>query len=243
MFGVLYWASAEMMYRWPDKIDGEKMYLALFAILWGLLAAAQSGQFGPDIGKAAKAALKIFQILDRPSEIDALDVADGAVKISDDGKFRGEIEFRDVWFRYPTRPEEWVFKGLNLMINQNDTIAVVGESGSGKSTFINLVMRFYDPEFGQVLIDGVDVKDYDVRDLRRSMGLVMQEPTLFNYTIKENVLYGKPKASNEEINAAVKVANAAEFIESDELKDAFDTDAKSLLEAYKSERFREQIID
>ena len=103
-------------------------------------------------------------------------------------------------------------------------------------------MRFYDPEFGQILIDGIDIKNYDVRDLRRSMGLVMQEPTLFNYSIKENVLYGKLKASNREINDAVKVSNAPEFIENDELKNAFDTDAKSLIEAYKSEYFKDLVI-
>ena len=92
-------------------------------------------------------------------------------------------------------------------------------------------MRFYDPEFGEVLIDGVNVKKYDVRELRRSMGLVMQEPTLFNYTIKENILYGKSKASNQEIMDAVKVSNAAEFIEGNDLEDAFDDDAESLRKA------------
>ena len=104
-------------------------------------------------------------------------------------------------------------------------------------------MRFYDPEFGTILIDGVDIKDYDIRDLRRSMGLVMQEPTLFNYSIKENILYGKMKATNSEINDAVRVANAVEFIESNELEKAFDTDAKSLIEAYRSEYFKEDVVE
>ena len=117
--------------------------------------------------------------------------------------FTGKIEFKGVWFRYPTRLHEWVFKGLDLTIEPNDTIAIVGESGQGKSTFINLVMRFYDPEFGEILIDGVDIKSYDIRELRRSMGLVMQEPTLFNYSIRDNILYGKPQASNQEIREAV----------------------------------------
>lgn len=110
--------------------------------------------------------------------------------------FEGSIEFKDVWFRYPTRLDQWVFKGLNLKINSKDCIAIVGESGQGKSTFINLVMRFYDPEFGAVLIDGVDVRSYDLPQLRMKMGLVMQEPTLFNYSVKENILYGNSHASN-----------------------------------------------
>lgn len=87
-------------------------------------------------------------------------------------QFRGEIEFKDVWFRYPARLQQWVFKGLNLKINAKDNIAVVGESGQGKSTFIALVMRFYDPEFGQVLIDGVDARTLNVNSLRARLGLV-----------------------------------------------------------------------
>ena len=88
----------------------------------------------------------------------------------------------------------------------------MGESGQGKSTFIALVMRFYDPEFGQVLIDGVDVRTMNVNSLRKRLGLVQQEPMLFNYTLKENILYGRLDASNEEIYRAAQQANALEFI-------------------------------
>ena len=147
-------------------------------------------------------------------------------------KFRGEIEFRDVWFRYPTRKNEWVFKGLNLKINPNESIAVVGESGSGKSTLVNLVLRFYDPDHGQVLIDGIDSREYNIKDLRQRMGLVMQEPTLFNYTIRENILYGKSFASDMEVREAAEVANALEFIEANELQMVFDDSANVLLNAW-----------
>ena len=99
-----------------------------------------------------------------------------------------------------------------MTINPKDNIAVVGESGQGKSTFIALVMRFYDPEFGQVLIDGVDVKTLDVRTLRSRVGLVQQEPMLFNYSLKENILYGRLDASNSDIFTAAQSANALEFI-------------------------------
>ncbi len=118
-----------------------------------------------------------------------------------------------MWFRYPSRKNEWVFKGLNLKINPNESIAVVGESGSGKSTLVNLVLRYYDPDLGEVLIDGVNAKDYNLRHLRQRMGLVMQEPTLFNYTISENILYGNSTATDKEIHEAADVANALEFIE------------------------------
>lgn len=88
------------------------------------------------------------------------------------------------------KKEHWVFKNLNLVINKNESLAVVGESGAGKSTLVGLMLRFYDVNHGEVLINGENIKDYDVQDLRLKMGLVMQEPTLFNYSVHENILYG-----------------------------------------------------
>jgi len=110
----------------------------------------------------------------------------------------------------------------------------VGESGQGKSTFINLVMRFYDPEFGTVLIDGVDVREYKVKELRQRMGLVMQEPTLFNYSVKENILYGGISSSNEDIVNAAGIAEARTFIESDALELQIDDEPTSLLKHWTS---------
>ena len=118
----------------------------------------------------------------------------------------------------------------------------MGESGQGKSTFINLVMRFYDPEFGTVLVNGVDVKTMDVATLRRKLGLVMQEPILFNYTLLENILYGNLKASNNEVYEAAKIAHALEFIESKEMGQAFSDDAASLKLAMQSAEFKEGLI-
>jgi len=149
-----------------------------------------------------------------PSKVDVHASDISAKKTINANFFKGKIEFRDVWFRYPARLNQWVFKGLNLTINAEDNIAIVGESGQGKSTFIGLVMRFYDPEFGKVLIDDVDVREYNVNELRQRLGLVMQEPQLFNYSLAENILYGKSKATNQEIYEAASKANCCEFIES-----------------------------
>ena len=124
------------------------------------------------MGKAKKAGTTIFGYIDIPSKINAVDIPKEAVKI-DPATFKGEIELRNVWFRYPMRKNEWVFKGLNLKINPNESVAVVGESGSGKSTLVNLILRFYDPDHGEVVIDGVNVKNYDLKQLRKRMGLVM----------------------------------------------------------------------
>ena len=171
----------------------------MFCLLFGAFTAGNALQFGPDVVKAKQAALKVYAIVDRPSKIDVMGEAQKSRTSINKDTFRGEIEFVDVWFRYPARRQHWVFKGLNLKIRSNESIAIVGESGQGKTTFINLVMRFYDAEFGRVLIDGVDIREYNIKDLRAQMGLVMQEPTLFNYSVKENILYGDLSASNAEI--------------------------------------------
>ena len=142
---------------------------------------------------------------------------DSSKKRLDPKSVKGKIEFKDVWFRYPTRKDDFVLKGLTLTINPNESVALVGESGCGKSTFVNLMMRFYDPDFGTVYLDGVDIKQYNLHDLRKAMSLVMQEPNIFNYSIKENILYGKIDAKNSEILHASTIANCNEFIEKGQL--------------------------
>jgi ATP-binding cassette subfamily B (MDR/TAP) protein 1 len=185
--------------------------------MFGAMASGQAAQFGPDVGKAVKAALKVFTYIDIKGKIDPIEIPAERMPC-EATKFKGEIEFKNVWFRYPTRKTEWVFKGLNIKIEQNQSVAIVGESGCGKSTFVNLVLRFYDPQFGQVLIDGVDVKLYNIKQLRERMGLVMQEPTLFNYTVKENILYGKENGKDSDIIKAATISNCTEFIDSGELQ-------------------------
>lgn len=125
-----------------------------------------------------------------------------SLKKLDPSTVKGKIEFQNVWFRYPTRKDDFVLKGLTLTINPNESVALVGESGCGKSTFVNLMMRFYDPDFGQILLDGVNISQYNLHSLRKGLSLVMQEPSIFNYSILENVLYGKLDATNAEIMSA-----------------------------------------
>ena len=109
--------------------------------------------------------------MDVPSEINAME-AQGAKRTVDTSSFKGEIEFRNVWFRYPTRKNDWILKGLNLKILPNETVALVGESGCGKSTIVSLILRFYEVNDGSILLDGVDIRDYDLVSLRNSLGLV-----------------------------------------------------------------------
>jgi ABC-type multidrug transport system fused ATPase/permease subunit len=241
VYAVLYYISAQLYYHYP-KMSSEDIWLAQFAIMFACMNIGNATQFGPDAGRALGAAIKIFKITNTPTYIDPLAENKNEAQI-DKKVFRGEIEFRDVWFRYPTRKEQWVLKGLNLKINAKDNIAIVGESGQGKSTLISLIMRFYDPDFGQVLIDGVDIKQYNVGQLRERMGLVMQEPTLFNYSVKENILYGNMHASNKEIKIAADIANASEFIEDHSLEKQFDETAASLKEAFESETYKAKMIE
>lgn len=122
-------------------------------------------------------------------------------------------------------------KGLNLKINPRETVALVGESGCGKSTIVSLILRLYDVDYGKITIDGVDVKDYNLKQMRHAMSLVMQEPILFNYSILENILYGDSDANNSQVYEAAKISNALEFIESQEIQSTDDT-ARGLLEQF-----------
>lgn len=131
---------------------------------------------GPDVGKAGEAAKRVFKIIESKSNIDAIAQDEDTSKEAKDMKHHvelGKIEFRDVWFRYPTRPNEFVLRGLNITINPGETVALMGESGCGKSTFVNLMMRFYDPEYGTIYLDDIPLKEYNLHSLRKSVSLVM----------------------------------------------------------------------
>ena len=136
-------------------------------------------------------------------------------------EFDGSIEFKDITFSYPTRPDIKVLEGFNLNIEVGKTYALVGPSGCGKSTVIQLLLRFYDPSTGEVLVGGKDVRTLNVKWLRQHIGVVSQEPVLFNSTIAENILYGKDGATQEEVKQAAANANAHDFIS--KLPDGYST--------------------
>lgn len=127
---------------------------------------------------------------------------------------QGEIEFKNVHFHYPQRADVEILKGINLKAKTNQTIALVGSSGAGKSTIASLLLRFYDVQQGEILVDGTPIADMDVAHLRANMAIVPQEVILFGGTIFENIVYGKPNASREEVIEAARQANALSFIES-----------------------------
>jgi ATP-binding cassette, subfamily B (MDR/TAP), member 1 len=124
---------------------------------------------------------------------------------------KGDIEFENVSFKYPMRNEE-VFNNLSFKINASNKIGIVGPSGCGKSTIFQLILRFYDVDSGRILLDGIDIRNYDVQFLRECFGVVQQEPLLFNGTIEYNIKYKKPDASDDEMKKAAEMANALKFI-------------------------------
>ncbi len=130
-----------------------------------------------------------------------------------DGVSDCAVEFRDVAFRYPGTTGEPVLHGINLKIKKGETVAVIGATGSGKTSFVNLIPRFYDAVEGSVLVDGVDVKEYELSALRNKIGFVMQKSELFTDTVENNIRWGKNEATEEEIIEAAQTAQAAEFVE------------------------------
>ncbi|CAJ0566882.1 unnamed protein product, partial [Mesorhabditis spiculigera] len=124
----------------------------------------------------------------------------------------GKVAVRNVHFTYPSRPDVPILKGISFDCDPGQTVALVGSSGSGKSTIVQLLLRYYQLELGQLTIDGIPVEDYDIDYLRKIVGVVSQEPVLFNNTILENLLFGNPNATDKDINSALKKANALGFI-------------------------------
>ena len=124
----------------------------------------------------------------------------------------GDIQFNNVKFAYPSRPGVQILNGISFNVRRGQTIALVGSSGSGKSTCVQLLQRFYDSDSGSVRIDEHEVKEYNLKWLREHIGVVSQEPILFQATIRENILFGRDSATDAEVHEAAKMANAHDFI-------------------------------
>uniref|UniRef100_A0AAR2LRQ8 ATP-binding cassette sub-family B member 5 n=1 Tax=Pygocentrus nattereri TaxID=42514 RepID=A0AAR2LRQ8_PYGNA len=187
----------------------ENVFLVFSVIVFAAMNIGQSSSFAPDFAKAKAAAGRILNLLEKMPEIDIYN--EGGDKLT---RFKGDIEFHDVHFSYPTRPNMKILQGLNLSVAQGQTLALVGSSGCGKSTSIQLLELFYNPASGQVFADGTDTRTLNLAWLRSQLGLVSQEPILFDCTIAENIQYGDNSrvVSQEEIVEAAKNANIHDFV-------------------------------
>ena len=195
------------------SISGEMSVGQLISfVLYSTFVGASFGgiaELYAQIQKAIGATERVFELLDEtPEKINSTQNSHSVQKI------QGNVTFKNVGFTYPSRKEMKVLKGVNFTANFGQKIAIVGPSGAGKSTIASLLLRFYDIDNGEILVDGKNIYDYDLENLRGNMSIVPQDVILFGGTIKENIAYGKPDASDEEIILASKQANALNFIES-----------------------------
>lgn len=165
-----------------------------------------------DIGAAKTASKKLFEILDSEDELQ-LALKKCPHPVSE--RVKGDIEFRNVSFKYPTR-DALVFENFSFTVKKGQKVAFVGSSGSGKSSVLQLLLRYYDDYSGDIFVDGKNIREYEIREFRNSFGVVGQEPTLFNGNIRENIKYNTQGANLESIKDAARQANALGFIEAND---------------------------
>ncbi|XP_042055330.1 ABC transporter B family member 2-like isoform X2 [Salvia splendens] len=202
-YGLALWYGSTLMEK---GLSGFKSVMKTFMVLIvTALAMGETLAMAPDLLKGNRMVASVFEVLDRRTEI-VNDVGEEVARVE------GSIELKDVEFSYPSRPNVMIFKDFSLRVHSGRSMALVGQSGSGKSSVIALILRFYDPTSGKVLVDGKDIKRLKLKSLRKHIGLVQQEPALFATSIYENILYGKEGATEGEIMEAAKLANAHSFI-------------------------------
>ena len=193
----------------PQALSGQITVGTLFAMIsYSLMLNAPVSQLGFLVNMATSAdasASRVFEIIDTPNEV--IEPED-AIALENP---KGEVRFENVSFAY--RAGRSILREVNFVAQPNQVVALIGPTGSGKSTITNLIPRFYDPSEGRVLVDGIDIRRLQLKSLRSHIGIVLQEPFLFNATVAENIAYGRPEAPLDEIVAAAKAASAHDFIE------------------------------
>jgi ABC-type multidrug transport system fused ATPase/permease subunit len=211
MFGALFfiiWQAAQMVEK-GEMLKGDLLDFAVFTGIIGT-AIASLGNFYTEIVSAVGATERILDIMDQPSEVALAAFPENKPS----QRFSGEISYRNVHFSYPSRPDMPVLKGVSFDIAAGSKVALVGASGGGKSTIMQLLLQFYGLGSGEILVDGESIYSYELTLYRQNIGIVPQEVLLFGGTIRENIAYGRPGASEEEIIAAAQQANAWDFIHS-----------------------------
>lgn len=212
-YGLALWYGSVLLGR--ELVSFESVMRCIIVLIVAASVVGRTLGMTPEIMKGNQMASSVFEVIDRKTEVDG-DIGE------DVGTVTGAIEMRRVEFHYPSRPDVPVFKDFDLRIKAGKSMALVGTSGSGKSTLLALILRFYDPIAGKVMIDGKDIKKLQLKSLRKHIGLVQQEPALFATTIYENILYGKKDGATEaEVVEAAKLANAHSFISA--LPDGYST--------------------
>ncbi|HOY07656.1 MAG TPA: ABC transporter transmembrane domain-containing protein [Saprospiraceae bacterium] len=210
LFGALFfviWTGMRMVQTGEVTAGQLISFVTFTAVIGGAIAGL--GNFYSELVGAVGATERIREILSTPSETE--ERQDAGIQA---GRLNGNIEFRDVQFSYPTRADVPVLKNVNISIESGKKVAIVGQSGAGKSTIMQLLLQFHKLDGGSISIDGKNIYDYDLHSYRNNFAIVPQEVILFGGTIRENILYGKPDATDAEIIEAAKQANTWDFISS-----------------------------
>ncbi|KAJ8794742.1 hypothetical protein J1605_003051 [Eschrichtius robustus] len=213
-YALAFWYASTLVIA-KEYTVGNAMTV-FFSIMIGAFSIGQAAPCIDAFANARGAAYAIFAIIDNKPKIDSF-----SERGHKPDNIKGNLEFKDVHFCYPARPDVKILKALNLKVDSGQMVALVGNSGCGKSTVVQLIQRLYDPTEGMITIDGQDIRMFNVRYLREIIGVVSQEPVLFSTTIAENIRYGRGNVTMDEIKKAVKEANAYEFIM--KLPQKFDT--------------------
>ncbi len=203
VFAIILWIGGKMVLQNDDSLSAS-VFLGYLGVFSQLLSPAKA--FSTAYNSMNKGLASIERVEEIINSEEVIIEKPNAIPIK---AFKHNIEFKNVSFKYK---DEWVFENLNLTIQKGQTIALVGPSGGGKSTLTDLIPRFYDPTEGQILIDGVDIRDYKILDLRGLMGIVTQESILFNDTIGNNISFAKESVTKDQVEQAAKIANAHSFI-------------------------------
>uniref|UniRef100_A0AAR2JTE7 ABC-type xenobiotic transporter n=1 Tax=Pygocentrus nattereri TaxID=42514 RepID=A0AAR2JTE7_PYGNA len=206
-YALAFWYGTKLSVDEPENYTIGKVLTVFFSVMIGAFSLGQGAPNLESIAKARSAAYPIYNTIDMPRPIDS-----SSKEGYKPDNIKGNIEFKNIYFSYPSRKNVKILQGMSLKVPRGKTIALVGASGCGKSTTIQLLQRFYDPDAGEVTLDGRDIRSLNVRWLRENMGIVSQEPVLFGTTIAENIRYGRGDATDEDIERAVREANAYEFI-------------------------------
>ncbi|XP_028674145.1 ATP-dependent translocase ABCB1 isoform X2 [Erpetoichthys calabaricus] len=206
-YALAFWYGTKLAIEEPDNYSIGKVLIVFFSVLIGTFSLGQAAPNLESIANARGAAYEVYKTIDEPRPIDS-----SSKEGYKPDQIKGDIEFKNIHFSYPTRPDVKILQGLNLKVQSGTTIALVGSSGCGKSTTIQLLQRFYDPLGGEITLDGQNIRTLNVKWLRENIGIVSQEPVLFATTIAENIRYGREDATDAEIEQAIKEANAYDFI-------------------------------
>lgn len=212
--GLILWLGGRAVIA-GEMSAGELSAFVFYSILVAGSVGAVS-EVVADLQRAAGAAERLFELLATEPTI-----APPSAPVSLPYPAKGDVHFTDLTFHYPAQQEFAALTEFNLAVEPGERVALVGPSGAGKTTVFQLLLRYYDPSTGSVRLDGVDIRDADPVDVRRRIGLVSQEPTIFSVNAMENIRYGRPDASDDEVRAAADAAAATEFLE--RLSDGFDT--------------------